>query len=37
VGYGQGSDLDALYGFFKSHNPEYLVALKAFGQGSAKP
>jgi hypothetical protein len=30
VGYGAGADFDALYGFFKSHNPEYLADLKAF-------
>jgi uncharacterized protein YndB with AHSA1/START domain len=30
VGYGQGADFDALYGFFKGHNPQYLADLKAF-------
>ena len=30
VGYGAGADFDALYGFFKSHNPEYLADLKAY-------
>jgi uncharacterized protein YndB with AHSA1/START domain len=30
VGYGRGRDFDALYGFFKSHNPQYLADLKAF-------
>ena len=30
VGYGAGADFDALYGFFRSHNPEYLADLKAF-------
>ena len=30
VGYQQGADFDALYGFFKTHNPEYLAALKAY-------
>ena len=30
VGYGQGKAFDALYGFFKSHNPEYLADLKAY-------
>lgn len=30
VGYGTGADFDALYGFFKSHNPEFLTNLKAF-------
>ena len=29
VGYRQGKDFDALYGFFKSHNPQYLADLKA--------
>lgn len=32
VGYGRGGDFDALYGFFKTHNPEYLAALKAFAE-----
>ncbi|HEX3367032.1 SRPBCC domain-containing protein [Phenylobacterium sp.] len=36
VGYGQGKDFDALYGFFKSHNPEYLADLKAFCERPAK-
>jgi hypothetical protein len=30
VGYGQGKDFDALYAFFRAHNPEYLRELKAF-------
>jgi uncharacterized protein YndB with AHSA1/START domain len=30
VGYGAGADFDALYGFFKGHNPEYLADLKAY-------
>lgn len=30
VGYGQGKAFDDLYGFFKSHNPEYLAGLKAY-------
>ncbi len=30
VGYGAGTDFDALYGFFKGHNPEYLADLKAY-------
>ncbi|HLZ73935.1 SRPBCC domain-containing protein [Phenylobacterium sp.] len=30
VGYGGGAEFDALYGFFKSHNPEYLADLKAY-------
>ena len=30
AGYGAGADFDALYGFFKGHNPEYLADLKAF-------
>lgn len=30
VGYGTGADFDALYGFFKSHNPQFLIDLKAF-------
>jgi uncharacterized protein YndB with AHSA1/START domain len=32
VGYRQGKDFDALYAFFKSHNPEYLAGLKAFAE-----
>jgi uncharacterized protein YndB with AHSA1/START domain len=35
VGYRQGADFDALYGFFKSHNPEYLAELKAYAEGGA--
>lgn len=34
VGYGAGADFDALYGFFKSHNPEFLTDLKAFCEKS---
>ena len=30
VGYGPGKAFDALYGFFKGHNPEYLADLKAW-------
>lgn len=30
VGYGRGPDFDALYSFFKAHNPQYLADLKAF-------
>lgn len=30
VGYREGRDFDALYDFFKAHNPEYLADLKAF-------
>ena len=33
AGYGQGGDFDALYDFFKGHNPEYLADLKAFCEG----
>ena len=36
VGYGQGKDFDALYGFFKSHNPQYLADLKAYAEHAAK-
>lgn len=36
VGYRQGRDFDALYGFFKSHNPEYLADLKAFAERGPK-
>jgi uncharacterized protein YndB with AHSA1/START domain len=36
VGYRQGKDFDALYGFFKSHNPEYLADLKAYAEGAGK-
>jgi uncharacterized protein YndB with AHSA1/START domain len=36
VGYGQGAAFDALYGFFKSHNPEYLADLKAYCERLAK-
>ncbi|THD77151.1 MAG: SRPBCC domain-containing protein [Phenylobacterium sp.] len=32
VGYGDGRDFDALYGFFKAHNPDYLASLKAFAE-----
>jgi uncharacterized protein YndB with AHSA1/START domain len=32
VGYGQGADFDALYGFFRAHNPEYLASLKAYAE-----
>jgi uncharacterized protein YndB with AHSA1/START domain len=32
VGYGTGADFDALYGFFKTHNPEYLASLKAYAE-----
>ena len=37
VGYGQGKAFDALYSFFKDHNPEYLADLKAWCERSAKP
>ncbi|HEY3949637.1 SRPBCC domain-containing protein [Phenylobacterium sp.] len=30
VGYRDGAAFDALYGFFKAHNPEYLADLKAY-------
>lgn len=30
VGYGTGADFDSLYGFFKSHNPEFLIDLKTY-------
>jgi uncharacterized protein YndB with AHSA1/START domain len=30
VGYGKGKAFDALYSFFKDHNPEYLADLKAY-------
>jgi hypothetical protein len=36
VGYRQGKDFDALYGFFKVHNPEYLADLKAFAEHPSK-
>src|ERR1019366_6817771 len=36
VGYQQGKDFDALYGFFKRHNPEYLADLKAFAERTVK-
>jgi uncharacterized protein YndB with AHSA1/START domain len=36
VGYRQGKDFDALYGFFKSHNPEYLADLKAFAERAGR-
>ncbi|HXA39297.1 MAG TPA: SRPBCC domain-containing protein [Phenylobacterium sp.] len=36
VGYGQGPDFDALYGFFKGHNPQYLADLKAFCEHGVK-
>ena len=36
VGYGAGQDFDALYGFFKSHNPEYLADLKAYAEKAAR-
>ncbi len=36
VGYRQGKDFDALYGFFKSHNPEYLADLKAYAERAGK-
>ena len=32
VGYGTGADFDALYGFFRAHNPEYLASLKAYAE-----
>jgi uncharacterized protein YndB with AHSA1/START domain len=37
VGYGAGADFDALYGFFKGHNPEYLADLKAYCERGGKP
>ncbi|MGZ6017268.1 MAG: SRPBCC family protein [Phenylobacterium sp.] len=37
VGYGAGADFDALYGFFKSHNPEYLADLKAYCERVSRP
>jgi uncharacterized protein YndB with AHSA1/START domain len=36
VGYRTGKDFDALYGFFRSHNPEYLADLKAYAERAAK-
>jgi len=36
VGYGAGADFDALYGFFRSHNPEYLADLKAYAEKPAR-
>jgi uncharacterized protein YndB with AHSA1/START domain len=36
VGYRAGKDFDALYSFFKSHNPEYLADLKAYAERVAK-
>ena len=32
VGYGDGPEFDAMYGFFRTHNPEFLMALKAFAE-----
>jgi len=32
VGYGAGAEFDALYAFFRSHNPEYLADLKAYAE-----
>lgn len=32
VGYRQGKDFDDLYGFFKTHNPEYLASLKSYAE-----
>ena len=32
VGYGTGPEFDALYGFFRTHNPEYLASLKAYAE-----
>jgi len=32
VGYRAGKDFDALYSFFKVHNPEYLAQLKAYAE-----
>ncbi len=37
VGYREGRDFDALYGFFKTHNPEYLADLKAFCERPTRP
>ncbi len=36
VGYRQGKDFDALYGFFKSHNPQYLADLKVYAERAGK-
>jgi uncharacterized protein YndB with AHSA1/START domain len=36
VGYRQGKDFDALYGFFKSHNPQYLADLKAYAERAVR-
>jgi uncharacterized protein YndB with AHSA1/START domain len=36
VGYRQGPAFDALYGFFKTHNPEYLADLKGYTERHAK-
>ena len=32
VGYGRGPEFDAMYAFFKAHNPEYLASLKAYAE-----
>jgi hypothetical protein len=36
VGYRQGKDFDALYGFFKSHNPQYLADLKVYAERAVR-
>jgi uncharacterized protein YndB with AHSA1/START domain len=36
VGYRQGKDFDALYGFFKGHNPQYLADLKGYAERAAR-
>lgn len=36
VGYRKGADFDALYGFFRSHNPQYLADLKTYAEHAAR-
>jgi uncharacterized protein YndB with AHSA1/START domain len=36
VGYRQGKDFDALYSFFKTHNPAYLADLKAYAEHAGR-
>ena len=33
VGYRTGPQFDAMYGFFRTHNPEFLASLKAYAEG----
>ena len=34
VGYRSGPAFDSMYGFFRTHNPEFLASLKAFAERS---